>query len=196
MANCFDNVPFENIEICPNEEIAGGITTRLYYAPCDYFERFDLPTSTTDFESRVVLPQSAIAFKAGKGWKHISIQRDLNEIKTSLLGNVSNKKSKVETDFTIPGFRPKVLGFIDTYKNTPCVYAFEDLNGQVIIVGTKKIGAYIESAETTTGKKLEDDSGANVKISASVKALFYKGEISSEATTLTSAPASSVRAQV
>ena len=31
--SCFDNVPHESLDACPNDEVSGGISTRILYAP-------------------------------------------------------------------------------------------------------------------------------------------------------------------
>ena len=96
----------------------------------------------------------------------------------ALSGNTGNKKTKTELEMLLPGFKPKNLGFIDTYKNTPCLYAVKDAEGKIFVIGSLNIGAYIESADATTGKKIDDNSGITVKVTANTKLFLYKGEIS------------------
>lgn len=178
--SCFDNTPHENLENCPNDDILAGITTRLYYVPTAFVKSFAKPTPTTTYESRIKMGTGGIVLQTGKAWKFIDIQMDENELKTQLAGNTGNKKMKTEVDFLIPGFRPNVIGFVDAYKNTPCVYAVKDAAGKFFIVGTKDLGAYLESAEGTTGKKVDDNSGVTAKITANGKPLLFEGEISLE----------------
>lgn len=179
MANCFDTTPHENLEHCPNEEITSGIATKLFYVPIDFIKTMTLPAQdAANYEDRVKIANGGIVLKTGKSWKSIDILIDEGELKSTLMGNVGNKKSKGELEFLIPGFRTKVLGFVDTYKNTPCLYAVRDQNGKFFILGNQYVGAYIDSAEGTTGKKIEDNSGVSAKISANTKVYSYEGEIS------------------
>ena len=161
MAGCFDNTPHENLENCPNEDTIAGIATKLYYVPVAFVKSMAMPTAGNDFESRITLGTGGIVLNTGKAWKSIDVQVDENELKMLL-----------------PGFKPKNLGFIDTYKNTPCLYAVKDAEGKIFVIGSLNIGAYIESADATTGKKIDDNSGITMKVTANTKLFLYKGEIS------------------
>lgn len=178
---CFDAVPHENLEYCPNDETSAGIATKLFYVPIAFIKSMQLPDkNAANYEDRVKIPSGGIVLKTGKSWKAIDILRDEGELKSSLMGNTGNKKSKGELEFLIPGLKGKQLGFVDAYKNTPCVYAVRDQNGQFFILGNNIVGAYIDSADGTTGKKIEDNSGITAKISANTKVYTYEGEISLE----------------
>ncbi len=181
--NCFENTPHESVDFCPNEEVAGGVATRVYYTPASFLQKFTMPTPGGDFDSQITIPVDGIEFKSEKGWKGIDLMADENELKSTLVGNKGNLKAKGEIEVFIPGFRPKVVGFVNTYKNVPMVWAIPDATGKFFIVGTKLNGAYMESADGTTGKKYEDNSGVAVKLSANAPTYYYAGEISeSEAT--------------
>ena len=178
--NCFDATPHENLEHCPNDEINAGIATRLYYVPVAFIKTMTLPTAGADYASRVTIPTGGIVLNTGKSWKAIDIQMDEGELKSSLAGNVGNKKVKSELEFLIPGFRTEVLGFIDAYKNTPCLFAAKDANGKLFVLGNKDLGARIDSAEGTTGKKIDDNSGVTAKIVSHTKTYLYQGAITLE----------------
>lgn len=177
---CFDNTAHENLEYCPNEEINAGISTKLYYTPTAFIKTMAKPTISNTYASRVEIPTGGITFNTGKAFKCIDIQVDEGELKPMLIGNTGNKKIKTELEFLIPGLRTEVLGWVDTYKNTPCIFVVQDANGKLFVIGNKDFGARIESAEGTSGKKIEDDSGFRVKISSIIKPCIYKGEISLE----------------
>ncbi len=176
--SCFDGIPHENIEHCPNDELQAGLTTKLYYVPCHFIKTFAMPTPGADLESRVKVGTGGIVLNTGKKWAEIDIQVEQNELKPTLIGNKGNKKFKTELDFTIPGMKGKGLGYMDAYKNVPCVYAIKDANGALFVIGNKDVGAYIDTAEGTSGKTVEDNSGITCKIAANTKTLLYDGEIS------------------
>ncbi|WP_372472619.1 hypothetical protein AB4865_07295 [Capnocytophaga sp. ARDL2] len=180
MSTCFDNTPHENLEHCPNDEINAGIATELFYVPCAFIATMAKPTVGSTYASRVTIPADGITLKSGKKWKKIDIQTEEGELKSTLVGNTGNKKSKTELDFLIPGMRTEVLGFVDAYKNTPCVFAVKDANSKLFVLGNKDLGARLESAEGTTGKKIEDNSGVQAKITANTKLCEYLGEITLE----------------
>lgn len=174
---CFDDVAHENIDFCPNEEISAGTSTRGFYVPAAFLETMTLPATTGDYEADITIPAGNISLSADKGWKGIDLQVDESELKSTLVGNRGNKKSKGQFDCYIPGFRPKVIGFLDKYKNVPLVFVIPDSNGVKWVIGTKLNPAYIESAEGTTGKKYEDNSGVQTTIAANSKLHIYAGDI-------------------
>lgn len=177
MANCFENTPHESVDHCPNEEISAGISTRLFYAPAEFVEKCVLPDATGAYDARITIADSDFALKSGKNWKGIDIQMEENELKTTMVGNIGNKKAKTELELKIPGFKTKVLGFVDTFKNVPMVLVVVDASGVFWVVGTKVNPAYMDTADGTTGKKTEDDSGVTVKITANTKLYKYAGTI-------------------
>jgi len=163
-----------------NDEINSGIATKLYYVPVDFIKSMAKPTISTTYASRVTIAAGGIVLNSGKAWKSIDIQMDEGELKPTLTGNVGNKKTKTELEFLIPGLRTEVLGWIDAYKNAPCVFAVKDANGKLFVIGNKDLGARIDSAEGTTGKKIDDNSGVTVKLVANAKTCVYEGEITLE----------------
>lgn len=177
MANCFDNVPHEAIDFCPNDEISGGTSTRGFYAPVAFIDKMVLPPNTGALGEALTITSENLALKSEKNWKGIDFQRDEVEIKTSLVGNIGNKKGKTELELKIPGFRPTVIDFVNRYKNVPMVFVIPDALGQLWVIGTKINGAFIETADGTTGKKADDDSGVTVKISTNSKIFKYAGTI-------------------
>ncbi len=177
MANCFENVPHENIDNCPNQEISAGISTRLFYTPADNVT-MTIPSSgsATALEDVVKLGADAITFKEGKAWKFIDVQMDEGELKAPLVGNIGNKKSKTELEAFIPGVKAKNLGFLSLYKNIPMIFGVIDTNNNKWVVGTTVNAAYIDTGDTTTGKKFEDNAGTTLKVVANTKLMNYEGD--------------------
>ena len=180
MANCFDNVPHESIDSCPNEETFGGAASRGFYAPVAFIEKMQLPPNTGALGVALTIEADNLTLKSGKTWKGIDFQKDETELKNLLVGNVGNKKGKSELEFKVAGFRAEVLDFVNRYKNVPMVFVIPDALGQLWVIGTKINGAFIETADSTTGKKAEDDSGTMVKISCNSKIYKYAGAIAEE----------------
>ena len=95
----------------------------------------------------------------------------------SLVGNAGNKKAKTDLESKIPRFSDKVLDFIGRYKNVPMTFIVPDAVGTLWVVGTKINPAFMDSADATTGKKAEDDSGVTLKITTNSKLYKYAGSI-------------------
>lgn len=177
MANCFDNVPYESIDFCPNDEISGGTSTRGFYAPVSFIDKMVLPPNTGALGEALTIAEGNFTLKTDKTWKGIDFQKDETEVKVSLVGNAGNKKSKTDLETKIAGFRPTVIDFVNRYKNVPMVFVIPDVSGQLWVIGTKTNGAFIESVEGTTGKKVEDDAGVTIKITTNSKIYKFSGSI-------------------
>ncbi|WP_185210625.1 hypothetical protein [Elizabethkingia meningoseptica] len=179
MANCFDNIRVENVNHCPNDEITAGLSTKLNYAPEPDVETLTLPTITDalSYEERITISNTGLVTKTGKGFKQIDILVDENELTASFVGNKGNKKMKTDLDAFIPGFKGKVIGFLQTHKNTPLILNIKDSTGQGWVIGDKINPAFIDTAEVKTGKKFDDNSGATIKITSNSPIRMYNGPI-------------------
>lgn len=174
--NSFEGVYIEDILNCPNAEYASGLKTRLYYAPDHFFLNIGIPAVSDSYEVMMEIPAGEIEFKGG-GWSYIDILIDENELKNVLTGSQQRKKTKSELEIFILGVRSKVLGFIEMHKNRPFVFGITDANDQSWILGNLRNRAFIETAETSSQKKYEDNSGMTVKISCNSPIYLYKGTI-------------------
>jgi hypothetical protein len=175
--NCFDTAPFESLDSCPNDEVNGGVTTRVFYTPAAFLEKCILPPNTGELGKANTIEEANLALKQGSTWKGIDLQINENELKMSLVGNAGNKKAKIDFESKIPRFSDKVLDFIGRYKNVPMIFIVPDAVGTLWVVGTKINPAFMDSAEATTGKKAEDDAGVILKITANTKLYKYAGTI-------------------
>lgn len=176
---CFQDIAHENIDHCSNTEIEGGTAIDLFYIPVDFIKTMTLPATTpgTSYAERITIASGGIVLKTGKSWKKITLLVDENELGSTLVGNKGNKKLKAEFDGFVPNHKKENIGFIDTHKNTPMVYAIPLSSGQFWIVGTTKAPAFFEEFTTKSGKKIDDNSGSTIKVSANTKPFAYDGEI-------------------
>ena len=175
--NSFEGVNVEDLTHCPQDNFASGIKTKIYYAPTSYLDRIDLPTGKKTYDDFVSITQGGIEFRGG-GWNAIDVLIGENELKQNLVGPLQRKKSKTELEFFILGFRTKVLGLIEAHKNTPMVFVVVDAVGNNWVIGNLRNRAFMESADVSTQKKYEDNSGAVVKITCNAP-IFYFGNAQS-----------------
>lgn len=162
----FGGISIDDLVYCPEEDYGAGIATQLLYAPADFFEKIKLPEDTEDFNELLSIDEDDIKFKETLDWSKIDILIEENELKSALEGGAQRKKTKSEVNFYILGFKKRVLAFIETLKNVPMIFGIKDSEGNVWLLGNLRNRAFIESAEGTTGKKYEDNSGLAVKVSA------------------------------
>lgn len=163
---------FDNIETCYYTEYNSGVKCRLFYAPEEFFFRTPLPSPGESLESEVII-QEQILMRKNKLLHYIDILIDENELKLLLAGALARKKSKINLSVFILGFLPAVLGFLERGKNIPFVFFIQDTNGRNWQIGSTRNRAFLENAESGTGKKYEDNSGSGITITCNSPLFLY-----------------------
>lgn len=174
---CFEGVTPENIDNCPNAELASGLSLRAQYIPAAFVETMVLPSKIGSLESTMKIASGGITLKSDKSWKGIDLVADENELKEVLVGGKGNQKGQVEFTFAIPSFGLKPLAFKRRFANVPLILNIPDTNGKNWIIGTKFSPAMIESAESTTGKAYEDKAMNTFVVKANTFVYLYEGDI-------------------
>lgn len=175
--NSFEGVNIEDITYCPNDNYASGVKTKIYYAPISYFDKIDLPSLENTYEEFVSIAKNGIDFRGG-GWNCIDVLIGENELKQNLVGPFQRKKSKTELEFFILGFKTKVLGLIEKNKNTPMVFIVVDAVGNNWVIGNLRNRAFFDTADISTQRKYEDNSGAAVKVTCNSPIFYFGNEMS------------------
>lgn len=165
-------VDFQDIKYSYLREYNSGVKCKLFYAPEDYFFTTPLPKPSESLESEIIITDE-ILIKKDKKLSFIDILIDENELKNLLTGNAGRRKLRTNLNIYILGFIPSVLGFIERGRNIPFVFFIQDTAGQNWQVGHKRNRAFLETAETGTGKKYEDVSGAAIGINCNSPAYLY-----------------------
>ena len=171
--NSFNGVSIENINFCPEVDYTSGLKAKLYYAPDSFFKKIELPSGDLDFQNHLIISLLDIEFQEDCGWSSIDILIDENELKASLNGQTKRKKTKSQLDIFILGFIPKVLGFIEKMKNEDLVFLISLSDGTSVLLGNLLNRANFSGAETTSGKKYEDNSGAAISLSCNSPIYFF-----------------------
>lgn len=170
-------ITIDDIFHCYNASYHSGIRTQLYYAPSEFFSEIKLPGNSGNFHDALKVNEDDIQFKGSLGWSYIDILIDENELKSVWDGGVQQKKSKSKINFFVLGYTPTVLGFVERLKNIPLVFAIRDNNETYWLLGNLRNRAFLESAEGSTGKKYEENSGISVNITANTQMYYYRGNI-------------------
>lgn len=171
----FEEIHLENLGYCPNAETVGGTKTTMFYIPMAQLEKFEKPTVTNEstYAERITIGEDGIEAMDGKGFKSIDLMIDESELKSALVGNKGNKKPQGSLEALIPNFTDSNIGFIDTHKNTPMLFVILDSTGKKWALPD----SFFETADGTTGKTYEDNSGVTLNIIANSKLYVYEGEI-------------------
>jgi hypothetical protein len=185
MANCFDNIPLEDLTQCVNDELVAGTSeTEVYAAIAEHIDTFpSLPAlggdpETTTLESLAKL-SADITFTGTKGFFKLQAQTETGEVKDELVGNKGNKKVKSMYDFFLPTTSERNIGFIRQFKNVGMVFIVTEKTGRKRVVGSKLNPVYMDETSGTTGKGPEDDNGWQISVSATSgsPAPVYEGNV-------------------
>ncbi len=171
--NSFNGVSIEDVNFSPADNYAAGLKATLYYAPDSFFKKIKLPSGDLDFQNHLLISLLDIEFQENCGWSSIDILIDENELKSSLNGQTKRKKTKSQLDIFILGFISKVLGFIEKMKNEDLVFIISLSDGTSILMGNLLNRANFSGAESTSGKKYEDNSGAAISLSCNSPIYFF-----------------------
>lgn len=177
--SCFEEFATEDISLCPQNEIQAGIAEEIYYIPVEHVaSEGEMSTGKTFADS--VTRTGDIVPIAGKGFKKLKLQVDLNGLKSSLVGNKGNKKTQTTLEAFLPGVRAVTLGFQKQMKNVGVILLVPDLNGQLYQVGTKLASARFDNIDADTGKTLEDNNGITLTVVSNSSPIVYEGKITTE----------------
>lgn len=168
----FENIKIEHITYCPIGSYSGGVKAKMYYAPADYFFYTPYPVPKESYSSEIIVSEE-ILMKKDKLLSSCDILIDENELKSTLDGAKGRKKTKTSVSFFIVGFTTLVLGFIERLANVPMILFLEDSNGNIWQIGHLRNRVFIETADSSTGKKYEDNSGVSIIATCNSSLLLY-----------------------
>lgn len=167
----------EDITICPDDGIYGGIATRVWYAPISYFGKLILPDEDGDYEGVKTIAKNDIALIGKKKLRCIDVFIEHNGLSEKAVGGQRKWKMVSELSLNVLGLTAKNTGFVSKNRNRPLVLIVPDSNGKVWIVGNKRNPAYLSSYEGNTGKKMADDSVVSVDFTANTELYCYEGNV-------------------
>lgn len=167
----------EDLPYCPADKAVGGISTRIWYAPVEYFGKINIP-AVGSFEDRIILNQKDISLYGGKKLKYIDAFIDQNALSQKPINGPRKWKMTSELSISVLELNARNLGFVDAIKNTALVLFIVDANGRIWVLGNKINPAYLSSFEGNSGKKYEDDSLMNLNFTANTKLYQYGADLS------------------
>lgn len=182
MSQCTDPIVDENIDYCPNDEIASGVNeTEIYGAKVsDFLEIKSVPAladATTHKEAATIA--GTHTFKPGKGFHKLNVIPDTGNVESPLVGSKGSKSVNNRFAGTLPSTSARNKGYGRRHKNAPMVYLVKVRTGEMVQIGGVNGGAYFEEYSPNTGTAPEDVNGIPFVISAIdvVAAPVYTGTI-------------------
>ncbi len=182
MSTCTNNIADENIDFCPNDEIASGVSeTEIYGARISDFEEIKtipaLSAASTFAEAATI--SETHTFKAGKGFHKLNILPDTGNVESQSVGNKGAKSVNNRFSGTLPGTSARNKGYHRAVKNAGMIFIVKTRTGENVQIGSLAGPAYFEEFTPNTGTAPEDVNGIPFVISAidKVAAPVYTGTI-------------------
>lgn len=146
-----------------------GGTTEVLYQFAENFATFpsvpDFATAT-DFE---VLAKLATlpTLKTGEKLEKLYCTVEEGEIKSTMVGERDGKGFENEASIFFPGNTPEFYGFLAATANRQIIFFIKEKNGVWRVLGSLEDPAYVDTSESTSGKKIADRRGTTVAFKAS-----------------------------
>lgn len=170
MAECLDPVPLENLDYCPNDETAPGVSeVGVYVASITDFTTIEAVPKLSEGTTLDSLATIAAAhtFPEGKGFHKLYIKPDTGLVDGAQAGEKGNLS--VANSFTgvIPSTGAKAAGWVRKYLNRPLIVIVTERTGVMKQLGSRLSPAYMSEVTHTGGQKPGDATGITVKITDS-----------------------------
>ncbi len=164
--DCEDVIPIENLDSCPSDEVAAGISeVGVYASPVRDFLVIaapkDLKTAVTNEELAKIA--EAHTFKEGKGFHKVAFIPDTGMVETAHVGEKGNLSFQNSLGGQLKGTGAKTAGYLRRYKNEAMIYIVRERNGDVKQIGSELSPAYLIETAATSGQKAGDIKGTTVK---------------------------------
>ena len=164
---------FEDIEdfiwyedISSREEYDGGLQEcEIYYCPYMQVEPFAVPSIYGSFEGSGFIDQEIVARK-GYSFQRIKALIDNNDLNTS--------GSTTKLNIYVLGLRAKIIGLKRKLEMMPGIYLVRDNNQRCFVIGNTLSPARA-SVTLSSGKTIEDLSGAQIQLTSNMIFFEYKG---------------------
>lgn len=152
--------PFTNVLHPVGVDNMGGLSIDVYFAPAISIKG----TPVFKSEDSVVL-EGTYVLEGDAKFVHISASYKSSSLKSSPVGDVDSRCSKLEGDFFHPGASETAAKFARLVQNTPGVFIVRDNEGRYRVVGDPVNPATV-TVEHNTGKSPEDRKGFTIKFEA------------------------------
>lgn len=157
---------------------AGGVSTKFWYAPLDYFLSVKKPI---DEPSDVIQRTSILEtheFKPGKGFHTGQSILNSGQFKAMLTGDRGGRAMKFEALCQVIQEVQSLLGNMDLMKNQRLIFLFKFPGGKIIQIGSEDIYAEATGIEYDSAKLEEGVNSLKFSaVSFNYRPTFYFGDI-------------------
>lgn len=179
---CTDTIATENIDYCPDQETAAGVSPVSIWAGrvSDFLAIIKPPA----LSAALTLGEAATitgphTFTPPKGFFKINILPDTGLVESTNEGEKGSKTNTNSFSGTLPGITARNLGFVRKYQNVGMIFLVTQTDGIIRQIGSEVQPAFLSEASGTTGQKAGDVNGIPVKFTdtQAYQAPIYSGTI-------------------
>ncbi len=164
---CTDAIPLENLDSCPTDEVAAGVSeVGVYAAALKDFATIEKPAGFadgTDLASLATI-SAAHTFKTDKGFHKLQINPDSGLVETVQVGEKGNISFQNSFSGGLKGTGAQVAGWLRKHKNEPMIFVVKEKSGNVKQIGSELSPAYLSEVTGTSGSKPGDPKNTTVKM--------------------------------
>ncbi len=102
--------------------------------------------------------------KPNKFFRKIYCTLEQGEIVSTQVGSRDGRSYENKATLYVPGYRSVNVGFLEALKNSKIVLIIRQLDGTMVVFGSKYIGGEIDSSELKTGKAITDGKGTTFTV--------------------------------
>jgi hypothetical protein len=164
---CTDNIVSENLDYCPTDEIAAGVSeVEIYAAFVSDFDVIQEPAALSAATSYAEAATIDVAhtFPLNGGFFKLNVLPDTGNVESQLVGPKGSKSYTNVFTGTLPGTSARNLGFGRKAKNAGMIFLVKQTNGDIRQIGSATKPAYFEEFNANSGTTAEDVNGVPFSI--------------------------------
>jgi|SRR5690606_602344 len=147
---CTDTIVTENLEYCPSDEIASGVSeTGVYACPYADFLTIGAPPklniATSLDEAGSISAEDSHTFEEGKGFHKLMVKPDTGNVVSTSQGSKGNISFENKFTAAIPGATKKTVGWVRKHKGLPMIFIVIEKDGTQRQIGSKLSPAYMNT---------------------------------------------------
>jgi len=158
----------------------GGLSQTHYYALPSWFTNFPevpSPNAAANITDLVTISENFV-FHTDKFWLPVYCTLEKGKIESKQVGERDGKSYENTVNLFFPGSKVEGMGWMEQMKNTNFVMLIRELEGQVRVIGSKRLPAEILENSHSTGEKIADLKGFTYSVKSIGRiAPVYTGEI-------------------
>lgn len=171
----FEAYLYEDVLFCNTDDVMGGLSdSEIYYCYQPFIASLNIPNPLGSNEQAGTI--RSISCKPYRGFKKMNALVETPSLDSDYTG--SNQISDTsEFSAFLMGNRAELIGLSRKLRDRPFTLIVKDSNGKKFLIGTLQSPAYLQNFKITSGKKFDDNCGAEIKFRSNTVFYEFSGEI-------------------